>query len=226
MKNQLSPPDFSPVGSSALLLSLSAEISLPVNRRILALDACLSRKPFDGILEWVPGYTTMLVFYDPVVLNFSKAQAFVASCLLETDQYTTLTARQITIAVIYGGEVGPDLETLADYHGISPSDVVRLHSKSIYRVGMMGFTPGFAYLIGLDTKLATPRRESPRTHVPAGTVGIAGSQTGIYPIASPGGWQLIGRTEAGLYKPESDRPFLLSPGDEVRFVPQAAGVMP
>jgi inhibitor of KinA len=226
MNTQLNLPKFSPIGDAAMLLNLSAEISLPVNRRIQALDACLRRKPLEGILEWVPAYTSMLVYYDPAVLDFFQTKSLMEACLNEIGQDAEPQPKQIIIPVCYGDEDGPDLAWLAGHHGISPSNVVKLHSKSIYRVGMMGFTPGFAYLMGLDPNLATPRRESPRTHVPAGSVGIAGSQTGIYPMASPGGWQLIGRTEAMLYDPERDRPFLLSPGDEIQFVPLAEGVMP
>ncbi len=214
------------IGDSALLLVLSDEISLKINNQIRALDHQLQSHRLEGILEWVPGYTSLLVFYDPKVLDLSAAKAHVISCLKETGQKTAPHAEQISISVRYGGEAGPDLTALANAHGISPSEVVRLHSEPTYQVGMMGFTPGFAYLLGLNPDLATPRRESPRTHVPAGSVGIAGSQTGVYPLESPGGWQIIGKTERVFYDPEGDRPFLLSPGDEVRFVPLVGGVMP
>jgi KipI family sensor histidine kinase inhibitor len=119
--------------------------------------------------------------------------------------------------VQYGGPYGLDLEFVADYHKIRVEDVIRIHSGQIYTVYMMGFTPGFPYMGKLDDALATPRLETPRTHVPAGTVAIAGSQTGIYPIDSPGGWRLIGHTSLRLFNPESESPFLLAPGDEVRF---------
>lgn len=214
------------IGDSALLLELSDEISLAVNNRIRALNVRLKNQPLEGILEWVPGYTSLIVFYDPTLLDFPAVKSQLIALLGETKGDTELQQQQITIPVCYGGEDGPDLDYLADFHNLSPSEVVRRHAARTYRVGMMGFTPGFAYLMGLDPNLVTPRRDTPRTQVPAGSVGIAGSQTGVYPLASPGGWQLIGRTETVLYDPESDHPFLLSPGDEVRFLPLSEGVVP
>lgn len=216
----------SPIGESALLLALSDRISLDANDRIRSLDFQLRDRPLEGVLEWTPGYASMLVFYDPAMINFEAVESYVIACLQDTSVEAAPPPRQIVAPTCYGGACGPDLEEVAAAHGFSPSEVVRLHSAPTYRVGMMGFTPGFAYLIGLDPKLATPRRDSPRTLVPAGSVGIAGSQTGIYPLDSPGGWQLIGRTEQTLYDPESEDPFLLSPGDEVRFEPLPEGVMP
>ena len=226
MTKRPDPIRLAPIGDSALLLELSDEISLAVNDRIRVLDSCLRDRPLEGIREWVPGYASLLVLYDPAVLAFPEIKAHVVTCLNEPATTEESLSELITIPVRYGGECGPDLQVVADAHDLSPSQVVRLHTASIYRVGMMGFTPGFAYLMGLDPRLATPRRESPRTRVPAGSVGIAGSQTGIYPHESPGGWQLIGRTERALYDPENDAPFLLSPGDTVRFQPMPDGVMP
>jgi KipI family sensor histidine kinase inhibitor len=126
--------------------------------------------------------------------------------------------RQLQIPVRYGGEYGVDLQFVADYHHLRVDDVIRIHSEKTYVVYMMGFTPGFPYMGKLDEAIVTPRLETPRTHVPAGTVAIAGSQTGIYPIDSPGGWRLIGHTSLRLVDPESQTPFLFSPGDEVKFL--------
>ncbi len=223
------PPDLhriTPIGESALLLVLSEEISLAVNDRVQTLDASLRACPLDGILEWVPGYASLLVVYDPAALDYRAVKSHVLSCLNVSTLQKPPTPKQITIQVRYGGEGGPDLEAVADYHGLSPSELVRLHTNPTYQVGMMGFTPGFAYLLGLAPKLATPRRRVPRVQVPPGSVGIAGSQTGIYPLESPGGWQLIGRTAEILYDPDAENPFLLSPGDAVRFHPLAEGVLP
>jgi inhibitor of KinA len=215
-----------PVGESALLLSLGAVLTPEVNARIRSLDIQLHQRPLEGILEWVPGYTSLMVFYDPGRLGVSRLQSHLVTLWEESESYTLPPPKQITIPVIYGGESGPDLAWLADFHGLSAAAVVRLHTAPTYLVGMMGFTPGFAYLLGLDPLLAAPRRETPRTLVPAGSVGIAGLQTGIYPLDSPGGWQLIGKTDQRLYDQVREQPFLLSPGDEVIFMPQSEGVMP
>ena len=128
------------------------------------------------------------------------------------------TPRQIEVPVRYGGEYGVDLKWVADHRGLQVEDVIRIHSQKTYRVYMMGFTPGFPYMGKLDDAIVTPRLETPRTRVPAGTVAIAGSQTGIYPIDSPGGWRLIGHTSLRLFDPTSESAFLFSPGDEVRFI--------
>lgn len=215
-----------PVGESAVLLSLAEEISPEVNERIRSIDHALTVQPLEGILESVPGYASLLVFYDPERSNFSRIKTGLISCLERSEGHSAPPPLQITIPVVYGGANGPDLPWLSEFLGLSPSEVVRKHAAATYRVGMMGFTPGFAYLMGLDPDLAAPRRETPRTQVPAGSVGIAGSQTGVYPMVSPGGWQLIGRTDLALYDHNSEQPFLLSPGDEVTFSPQPEGVMP
>jgi inhibitor of KinA len=226
MNKPTDPNRFSPVGDSALLFNLSDEISSEVNNQIMALDSRLREKPIKGISECVPAYASLLILYDPLVLDFLALKEHVNFCINEIMVQSSPPRKRVTISVCYGGEGGPDLERVAEIHGLSPYDVVKLHAAPTYRVGMMGFTPGFAYLMGLDLNLATPRRDSPRTQVPEGSVGIAGSQTGVYPLESPGGWQLIGRTKQALYDPDREDPFLLSPGDEVRFTPLPEGVMP
>ena len=215
-----------PIGETALLLSLAEEISPEINDRIRSIDLHLKAFPLNGILEWVPGYASLMIFYDPTVVALLDVISHMKLCLEDAGHQTTPSPKQVTIPVVYGGTCGQDLDWLADFHSLTPSDIVRLHTAPLYRVGMMGFTPGFAYLMGLDPALAAPRRESPRTLVPAGSVGIAGLQTGIYPLDSPGGWQLIGRTGSVLYDHTRTQPFLLAPGDEVKFIPQAEGVMP
>jgi KipI family sensor histidine kinase inhibitor len=132
----------------------------------------------------------------------------------------------VAIPTVYGGQSGPDLEDVADLHHITPEEVVRIHSSGIYRVYMLGFTPGFAYLGGMDATIATPRLAKPRTKVPAGSVGIAGEQTGVYPLETPGGWRIIGRTSLRLFDPLADPPVYLAPGDEVQFVPVPAEELP
>ncbi len=213
-------PRFSPVGESALLLELDDSISIEINRQVHALDDWLSQSPLRGVHTRIPGYASLLVCYDPLEVTHSAVRIWlekrIASCPAgESDQ-----PKQVEIPVWYGGEEGPDLAHVAEFHGLSPAEVVAKHTSQTYRVGMMGFTPGFAYLMGLDPSLATPRLTTPRTSVPAGSVGIAGEQTGIYPLDSPGGWQLIGRTNQVLFDPQKPPHFLFSPGDEVRFVAQ------
>jgi len=177
----------------------------------------MQANPLRGVREWVPAYSSVLVIFDPLLVEISKVKSWLKDCLENISDIDAGKTRKLIIPVHYGGENGPDLAYVASYNHLSPGEVVRRHTAQTYHVGMMGFTPGFAYLLGLDPSLATPRLKSPRTLVPAGSVGIAGGQTGIYPLESPGGWQLIGRTEMALFDPDHPPYFLLSPGDEVQF---------
>jgi KipI family sensor histidine kinase inhibitor len=211
-------PRYSIVGESVLLLELASQVNQQVNDVVYLLDAQMQNKPLQGVVEWVPGYASILVQYDPLVTSHFAVRQWLQDCDANKSNKLDVHPKKIQIRVRYGGEAGPDLENVADLHGISTSTVVRKHTAKIYKVGMMGFTPGFAYLIGLDPDLETPRLATPRTKVTKGSVGIAGSQTGIYPLDSPGGWQIIGRTEQNLFNPEGEPHFLLSPGDEVQFV--------
>jgi KipI family sensor histidine kinase inhibitor len=160
----------------------------------------------------------LLIHYDPLVLDYSKANQWARSKLEQVQDSKPEKPRRIEVPVKYGGEYGPDLESVAAYHSLQAEDVIRIHSKRIYTVYMMGFTPGFPYMGKLDDAIVTPRLEVPRTNVPGGSVAIAGSQTGIYPVTSPGGWRLIGYTSLKLFDPKSESPFLFSPGDEVKFI--------
>jgi inhibitor of KinA len=211
-------PRILPIGDSALLIELGDSIDPDINDRVYTLDDWLNVNPPDGILSWIPGYASLLISYNPLILKFSEVSVWISEQFQSCPSVQERKSRLIEIPVRYGGEDGPDLEYVADQHQISPVEVVQKHTAPIYRVGMMGFTPGFAYLMGLDPGLATPRLANPRTHVPAGSVGIAGDQTGIYPLESPGGWRLIGRTDLALFDPLNEPHFLLSPGDEVRFL--------
>lgn len=152
-----------------------------------------------------------------------QATAQLQQWWLESEAQTT-GSRLVNVPVIYGGEAGPDLLQVADHAGLSAKQVVELHSSREYDVFFIGFQPGFPYLAGLDPRLHMPRRAEPRVAVPAGSVGIGGSQTGVYPLASPGGWQLIGQTPVALFTPQQQPPTLLQPGDKVRFVPQKEGI--
>jgi inhibitor of KinA len=218
-ENNKSMPRFSPVGEHALLVTFEDALTLKAHHCVRTLDERLGGAPLAGVIEWIPAYTSLLVLYDPLQVQWGAVENWVRSCL---DSLTTLANRSVNrveILVRYGGEDGPDLPFVAAYHGLTPAQVIEKHAEPIYQVGMMGFMPGFAYLLGLDPALATPRLGTPRTYIPAGSVGIAGQQTGVYPLASPGGWQLIGRTDQVLFDPQREPYFRLSPGDEVRFVP-------
>ncbi len=208
------------LGDSALLVRLGDEIDLTINQRVHALAALINKSPIEGIMETVPAYGTLLIHYDPLLLEYSKANQWVKSKLQQIQDAESRSPRQIEVPVKYGGEYGPDLESVAAYHDLQVEDVIRIHSERIYTVYMMGFTPGFPYMGKLDDAIITPRLEVPRTNVPAGSVAIAGSQTGIYPLTSPGGWRLIGHTSLVLFDPQADTPFLFAPGDEVKFIPE------
>jgi KipI family sensor histidine kinase inhibitor len=200
---------------------LGEEIDIQINQRVLALSTLINDAPIDGIVETVPAYSTLVVHYDPLVLTYSRVNQWVQSKLEQVQEFKSKKTRMIEIPVKYGGEYGPDLEAVAAYHNLQIEDVIRVHSQRIYTVYMMGFTPGFPYMGKLDEAIVTPRLEVPRTTVPQGTVAIAGFQTGIYPLTSPGGWRLIGHTSLQLFDPQSDHPFLFSPGDEVKFMAES-----
>jgi len=208
-----------PLGDSALLIQLGEEIDITINQRVHALDALLSAASFNGILETVPAYCTLLVHYDPLILTFDQATRWVRGQMERMNDSTHRTPRKLEVPVRYGGASGADLGAVAVSKGISQVDVIRLHSERAYTVYMMGFTPGFPYMGKLDERLIMPRLETPRTSVKAGTVAIAGSQTGIYPLDSPGGWHAIGWTPLKLFDPTSESPFFFAPGDEVKFIP-------
>jgi KipI family sensor histidine kinase inhibitor len=210
-------PEIVPLGDSALLIRLGDKLDLKINIKVHQLAVLVAASPLDGVVETVPAYSTLLIHYDPLVLKWAQIQAWAQGKLEQLGETSARKPRQLDVPVQYGGEYGVDLGFVADYHHLRIEDVIRIHSEKVYTVYMMGFTPGFPYMGKLSDAIATPRLETPRTRVPAGTVAIAGSQTGIYPIDSPGGWRLIGRTSLRLFDLQSSSPFLFSPGDEVRF---------
>jgi inhibitor of KinA len=212
-------PLFRPAGDSALLVELGAAIDLALNRRVHALDRRLAASPLPGVVETVPAYCSILIHYDPLRLTSASVIAWAQAAAQDLKTTIDEGGRLVEIPTVYGGDSGPDLDYVARAHGLSAADVVRLHSGADYTVYMMGFLPGFAYLGGLPPELATSRLDTPRARVSAGSVGIAGEQTGVYPLDSPGGWRLIGRTAMRLFDPANMPPALLCPGDRVRFVP-------
>ncbi|MFK2891920.1 5-oxoprolinase subunit PxpB [Dyella flagellata] len=210
-----------PLAEDAWLLRLGTSIDFEVNARVHAMAAALKSRLAE--VEYVPAYASLLLRFDPMSWleddgRFSE-QRLREAINAALDQASTAEAepREITIPVCYGGEAGEDLLDVASYSQLSPEEVVARHTRVTYRVAMLGFAPGFPYLLGLDPALATPRRSSPRMSVPAGSVAIGGQQTGIYPQELPGGWQLIGRTPLRLFDPAAATPSLLQPGDAVRF---------
>lgn len=208
------------VSDSALSVEFGNEIHKSIGAKVRALAGYLTRRPIDGVTELVPTYRSLLVHYNPVVISHSRLVRALQKAVSEMGRTDSSGCTVFEIPVLYGGEeYGPDLTYVAQYNGLTPEQVVKLHCKRDYLIYMLGFAPGFPYLGGMDERIATPRLDSPRTKIPAGSVGIAGEQTGVYPIDSPGGWQLIGRTPIELYNPERQPPILFSAGDYIRFVP-------
>nr|WP_024304419.1 5-oxoprolinase subunit PxpB [Pseudogulbenkiania sp. MAI-1] len=208
------------LGERAAVLAVDAPADLACQRRIWWLASRLRSRP--ELTDIVPGMNNLTVVFDPLVSEGGAVLAELEALWADAAE-ARFTPREVLIPVRYGGTDGPDLDEVARHAGLSPEEVVARHSGADYTVFFLGFQPGFAYLGGLPEALATPRRAEPRLAVPAGSVAIGGSQTGVYPAASPGGWQLIGRTERTLFDPLRDPPTLLLPGDLVRFVPVEAG---
>lgn len=212
-------PRILPLGDSAMLVQWGNEMDFKVNQRIHALAHLIEASSIPGVIETVPAYATLLVHYDPLIVSFAQVRDFLREKLAQGETAAARKPRQIEVPVRYGGEFGVDLESVARHCRLRVEEVIRLHTQRTYTVFMMGFTPGFPYLGELDKALVMPRLATPRTRVRAGTVAIAGAQTGIYPLDSPGGWHLIGWTPLTLFDPRADAPFLFAPGDEVKFVP-------
>jgi inhibitor of KinA len=218
---------FAPLGDHAVMITLGDAINQATHRRVRAVSARLAAQPPAGVVDVVPAFASVAVHYDLAAMRIDDAGASpyrrivesLGSLLADVTDDALPPPRVVDIPVCYGGEFGPDLETVAAQHGLGVDDVVRIHSSGDYLVYMVGFMPGFAYLGGLDERIATPRRSSPRTAVPAGTVGIGGQQTGVYPLVSPGGWNLIGRTPLRIFDIARPEPTLLATGDHVRFLP-------
>lgn len=206
-------------GETALSIEFGDAIDASINRRVHALADHLRSGSHAGILELNPTYRSLFVQYDPWELSHERLLMLIEEGLAATRARPAEQRDPVEIPVCYGMEFGPDLDVVAAIHGLTSDAVVALHAAPVYDVVMVGFTPGFPYLSGLDKRLETPRKASPRKVVPAGSVGIADRQTGIYSIDSPGGWQIIGRTPVRLFDPERADPFLVKPGDRLLFTP-------
>jgi inhibitor of KinA len=212
-------PLFRIAGDSGLLVEYGNAIDPEINRKIRAMALALEKNWPAGVLEHIPTYRSIVIIYDPLKTNAARLQEQVLALEAQLAEIPVPPPGTVEIPVCYGGEFGPEIEFVADTHGLSVEDVIRIHSAPDYLVYMIGFTPGFPFLGGLPEVLHTPRLQTPRQAVPAGSVGIANNQTGIYPIESPGGWQLIGRTPLGMFNPKKPNPFRIKAGDRLKFKP-------
>jgi 5-oxoprolinase (ATP-hydrolysing) subunit B len=209
-------PRLLPSGDAAITVEFSRDIDDAANQRVLALDRALAREAIAGVTEAVPTYRSLLVHYDPVQIDFDTLGARLLA-LARMPSSATSNARRWRIPVAYGGEHGIDLEHVAKALNTTPDEIVARHVAGNYRVAMIGFTPGWSYLSGLDPSLRMPRRQDPRLLTPAGTISIGGVQTGVQCLAGPSGWHLLGRTPVRTYQLHRDPTFLLEPGDYVTF---------
>ncbi len=216
MAATLSPPRILPSGDSAITVEFSRSIDGEANRRVLALDRILARESISGVTEAVPTYRSLLVHYDPVQIGFEELGNRLTA-LAQLPVPPTISTRRWRIPVTYGGEHGIDLEDVARTLNTTPEDIVARHVAGDYRVAMIGFTPGWSYLSGLEKSLQMPRRQNPRLLTPSGTISIGGVQTGVQCLAGPSGWHLLGRTAVRTYQLHRDPVFLLEPGDAVTF---------
>lgn len=207
-----------PLGDSALTIEFGNEISLDLNARAISLARKLSGSPFAGMTEVVSAYASVTVFLDPSRTNYSTAERALKSAAESVASFERESSALVEIPIIVSPEASPDLNRLSEFAGLRADDVLEIFLAETYRVFMLGFLPGFAYMAEVDDRIAAPRLETPRTKVPAGSVGIAGRQAGIYPLESPGGWNIIGHTDLKMFDPTADQPCLLKPGDEVRFI--------
>ena len=208
-----------PAGDSAVWVEFGNEISISLNSRVHSLAGSLREKPPRGVVDMVPAYASLLVCYDPTVVSGKKLSAALASRAKKNPGTEQRQGKIVGIPVCYAGDFAPDMEGVSAHTGFYREEVIVRHTSPLYRIYMLGFLPGFPYLGGLDPALETPRLETPRTKIPAGSVGIGGAQTGIYPLESPGGWRIIGRTPLKPYDPGRAEPFLYRAGDSIRFYP-------
>jgi KipI family sensor histidine kinase inhibitor len=204
-------------GDSALVIEIGDAIHPEINHKIRGLVLALEAKHLRGIREYISTYRSLLVQYDPAEILFNELIEQIKQLESQLEGAALPEAKIVEIPVTYGGKSGPDIEFVAKHNNLCQEEVIALHTGRDYLVYMLGFTPGFCYLGGMSERLETPRLVTPRTRIPAGSVGIAGKQTGIYPIDSPGGWQLIGRTPLRLFDPTRDPVVLIEAGDYVRF---------
>ena len=212
-------PVYRLAGDTGLLVEFGEGIDPKVNGKVRAMARALGKNRLNGVREMIPTYRSLLFIYDPEDTNPDQLCSLIEIVGNTLEKIKIQPCKVVEIPVCYGDEFGPDMENVQKTHGLTKEEVIHLHSKPEYLIYMVGFTPGFAFLGGLDEKLYTPRLATPRMLVPEGSVGIANNQTGMYPIASPGGWQLIGKTPLKLFAPDRANPFLYKAGDKIKFKP-------
>jgi KipI family sensor histidine kinase inhibitor len=212
------PPRFLPCGDSALTVEFGSTVDPELNAKVLALDEALRSQAPKGLLETVPTYRSLTVQFDPAVLDYDVLIRFLTETSAELKPRES-TGKRWRVPVVYGGEFGVDLESVAESKGLTPHEVIEIFSSAVYRIYLIGFMPGYAYLGGLNPRLVTSRRTHPRPKVPSGVIMIGGEQAGIVPMEMPSGWHLLGRTPVRSYAPERDPTFLFEAGDEIVFEP-------
>ena len=206
-------------GDSSILIQFGNAIDPDINARIAATVQLMREQHIEGVVDMIPAFCTLLINYDPRVISYDEMKMRMEKILSVEIAAGARKKKVFEIPVCYGGEFGPDLPTIAEHAGLSEQEVIDIHTSTDYLIYMLGFLPGFTYLGGLDERIHTPRLANPRIRIPAGSVGIGGSQTGIYPMDSPGGWQLMGLTPVKTYDPDREVPILVEAGDYIRFVP-------
>jgi len=210
---------FQPASDQSLLISFGQQISLTSHQKVMKLLRLLQGEPLEGVRNLHPAYCSLLIKFDGLRLAHDELEAALRQYLGRLAEVNLPEPRLVEIPVCYGGEFGPDLAEVCALRGITPEQVIERHSSATYLVYFLGFVPGFAYLGGLPEELVMPRLAAPRRRVPAGSVGVAGNQTGVYPFATPGGWRLLGRTPVAMFRADRGELSLLSIGDRARFVP-------
>lgn len=210
-------PRFLSGGDRAIFIELGDSIDPDVNQRVRNLKLAIEKADIPGVVESVPTYRSLLVYFEPLQTSAPEVRETICNLLQSLASSELPRRRVIEIPVTYGGEFGPDLELVASHNNLSAAEVVRIHRSARYLIYMIGFMPGFPYLGGMSPEIATPRKTTPRLKIPAGSVGIAGTQTGIYPAESPAGWQIIGRTPLELFHPNQEPPSILQAGDYLTF---------
>ena len=211
-------PRFLAGGDKAIFIELGDAIDPQLNCRVRKFKLAIEKARIPGVIETVPTYRSLLVYFEPQQISIQKLQKALCSLMQPQVERELLKPKLIWIPTVYGGEYGPDISFVAAHNSLSVSEVIQIHTSTSYPIYMIGFIPGFPYLGGMSPGIATPRLETPRTKIPAGSVGIAGNQTGIYPAESPGGWRLIGRTPLQLFDPSREPSALLQAGDYLKFV--------
>ena len=209
-------------GDNALTVQFESVISENVNKKVSSLVKALDENKIAGVIDVIPAFCSLTVCYNCTVITSKKLRRVLAGLIKKSAGEKSAAVRVFTIPVCYEGEFAPDLSSVSELTGIEEREIIKIHTSRSYRIFMLGFLPGFAYLGGMDERIAAPRLESPRVSIPAGSVGIGGSQTGIYPVASPGGWRLIGKTPVKPYDSERENPILYNAGDYIKFKPITA----